>query len=198
MKSLFLILLFSLLIIGNSILENFGGWKKGSYRENDMGIDRAFKRTFEYYLDYFPDADIDFTYRLTVYRQIANGINYLMCFIDLKKNLNVVQECIVNNPSSSSNNRNQEFNILEKNYYKPKKGLLSVNDPRYPRIQNTLYGYTKKMKQKLLYINKIEIVETTLDTFYIIDGRAEDKEHIYVVGQSKQNTDEYEAYGLIQ
>ena len=65
------------------------------------------------------------------------------------------------------------------------RGLLSVNDPRYPRIQNTLYGYTKKIKQKLLFINKIEIVETTLDTFYIISGRSEDKEHIYVVGQSK-------------
>ena len=198
MKSLFLILLFSLLIIGNSILGNLGGWKKGSYRENDAGIDRAFKRAFEEYDFYFPDSDIDSTNRLTIYRQMANGINYLMCFIDLKRNLNVINECIVSGPSFSSNNRDQEFKILGKNKYIPNRGLLSVNDPRYPRIQNTLYGYTKKIKQKLLYINKIEIVETTLDTFYIIVGRAEDKEHIYVVGQSKENMDEYEAYDMIK
>ena len=198
MKSLFLILLFSLLIIGNSILGNLGCWKKCSYKENDAGIDRAFKRAFEEYVFYFPNSNIDSIKRLTIYRQMTNGINYLMCSIDLNKNINVIYECILNGPSFSSNNRDHEFKVLGKNIFKPNRGLLSANDPRYPRIQNTLYGYTKKIKQKLLFINKIEIVETTLDTFYIISGRSEDKEHIYVVGQSKENTDEYEAYDMIK
>ena len=198
MKSLFLILLFSLLIIGNSILENLGCWKKGSYKENDARIVRAFKKTFEEYIFIFPNSNIDSIKRLTIYRQMANGINYLICFIDLDRNLNVIYEYILSGPSFSSNNRDQEFKVLETNKYLPYRGLLSVNDPRYPRIQNTLYGYTKKIKQKLLFINKIEIVETTLDTFYIISGRSEDKEHIYVVGQSKENTDEYEAYDMIK
>ena len=180
------------------MLGKLGGWEKASYKENDMGIDRAFKKAFEEYKLYYPNSDIDFINRITVYKQMANGINYLMCFIDLNQNLNVVNECTVSGPSFSSNNRNQEFNIINTMIYKPQKGLLSVNDPRYPRIQNTLYGYTKKNKQKLLYINKIEIVETTLDTFYIISGRAEDKEHIYVVGQNKENTDEYEAYEMLK
>ena len=195
MKSLLLILLFSLFIISNSIL---GGWKKGSYRENDIGIDRAFKKAFEIHSIFWPNSDIDFTNRLTIYRQYANGINYLMCFIDLKKNLNVVHEYIINGPPFSSENRNPNFEFIERNIFKPKKGLLSDKDSRYPRIKTTLYDYAKKLNQNILYINKIEIIDTTMDNFYIVTGRTEEKEHIYIIGQNRQNTDEYEAYEMIQ
>ena len=195
MKLSLLIYFLSLLIFVNSIV---GGWKKGSFRENDFGIDRAFRKAFELYQEENSNSDIDFAERLTIYRQTANGINYRMCFIDLKSNLNVVQEYVISGPSFSAKNRDQTFSLFEKKTYRPNKGLINVSDSRFPRIQNTLFGSLKNTKENLLYISKIEMVETYLDNFYIVTARTEEKEHIYAVGQSKENTDQYEALGMLK
>ena len=190
-----LIIFFLLYVVMSSLV---GGWKKGSFRENDLGIDRAYKKAFELYSKDNSNSDIDFTERLTIYRQTVNGINYRMCFIDLKSDLNVVQEYIISGPPFGKSKSEQKYELFEKNTYKPKKGLLSVNDSRYPRIQNTLYGWVKNSKENLLYITKIEVVEAFLDNFYIVTARTEEKEHTYVVGQSKENTDEYEAFAKLK
>ena len=194
MKSLFLYL-FSLFIISNSLP---GGWIKASFRENDLGIDRAYKKAFEIYSQQNPNSDIDFTQPLTIYKQTVNGINYLLSFIDLKTNLNVIQEYKIIGPNFGNRSSNMEFTLLEKNIYKPKKGLLSEKDSKFPRIQNTIYGFTRNLNDKLLYIIKIETIETTFDNFYIVTRKTENKEHIYAVGQNKENNDEYEVYGIIQ
>ena len=193
MKSLFL--LFSLFIISNSIP---GGWIKASFRENDLGIDRSYKKAFEIYSKQNPNSDIDFTQPLTIYKQMVNGINYLLTFIDLKSNLNVIQEYKISGPNFANKNSNQEFTFLEKNIYKPKKGLISEKDAKFPRIQNTLYGFTRKLNDKLLYIIKVENVEATFDNIYIVTGKTENSEHIYAVGQNKENNDDYEVFGIIQ
>ena len=190
-----LIIYFLLYVVMSSLV---GGWKKGSFTENDLGIDRAYKKAFELYSKDNSNSDIDFTERLTIYRQTVNGINYRMCFIDLKSDLNVVQEYIISGPPFGKSKSEQKYELFEKNTYKPKKGLLSVNDSRYPRIQNTLYGWVKNSKENLLYITKIEVVEAFLDNFYIVTARTEEKEHTYVVGQSKENTDEYEAFAKLK
>ena len=174
-----------------------GGWEKGSFREDDLGIDRAYKKAFELYSQDNPNSDIDFTERLTIYRQITDRINYRMCFIDLKSDLNVVQEYIISGPEFGSSNRNPTFTFYEKNTYKA-KGYLSVGDSKYPRIQNTLNSWVKNFKQNVLYITKVEIVETYLDNFYIVTARTDDDKHTYVVGQSKENTDEYETLGMLK
>ena len=88
-----------------------GGWEKGSFREDDLGIDRAYKKAFELYSQDNPNSDIDFTERLTIYRQITDRINYRMCFIDLKRNLNVIQEYIISGPEYGSNKRNPTFTL---------------------------------------------------------------------------------------
>ena len=189
------ILYFLLFIAINSIP---GGWEKGSFRENDLKIDRAYKKAFELYSKENPNSDIDSIRRLTLYKQLVNGINYRMCFIDLKSDLNVIQEYIISGPPFGKSKSEQKFELFEKNTYKPKKGLLLVNDSKYPRIQNTLYGWVKNLRENLLYITKIEIVEAYLDNFYIVTARTEEKEHIYVVSQSKQDTDEYEALAMLK
>ena len=189
-----LVICFLLIVFVNNIP---GGWIKGSFREDDLGIDRAYKKAFELYSQDNPNSDIDFTERLTIYRQITDRINYRMCFIDLKSDLNVVQEYIISGPEFGSSNRNPTFTLYEKNTYKT-KGYLSVGDSKYPRIQNTLNSWVKNFKQNVLYITKVEIVETYLDNFYIVTARTDDDKHTYVVGQSKENTDEYETLGMLK
>ena len=189
-----LVICFLLVLYVNTIP---GGWEKGSFREDDLGIDRAYKKAFELYSKDNPNSDIDFTERLTIYRQTANCINYRMCFIDLKSDLNVVQEYIISGPEFGSRNRNPTFELYEKNTYKA-KGYLSVGDSKYPRIQNTLNSWVKNLKQNILYITKVEIIETYLDNFYIVTARTDEDKHTYVVGQSKENTDNYEALGMLK
>ena len=197
MKSnLFLILFFCYITLSFSALQ--GGWKKGSFRENDMGIDRAFRKAFELYQKENPNSNIDFTQRLTIYRQTVNGINYKMCFIDLKSNLNVVQEYTISGPPFSQNNQEPVFRFLESNTFKAKSETISTTDKRYARIHNTLFGFLKNSGENILFINKIEIVETTFDNFYIVTAQGEKKEHVYVAGQSKDNSDDYEGYGILQ
>ena len=72
-----------------------------------------------------------------------------------------------------------------------------MNDSRFPRIQNTLFGYLKGSGENILFIRKIEVVETSLDNFFIITAQGEKKEHMYVVGQSRDDNDDYEAYGIL-
>ena len=77
MKSnLFLLIFFNYILISFSALSGLsGGWQKGSFKENDVFIDQAFRKAFEIYKIENPDADIDQTQRLTLYRQMTNGIN---------------------------------------------------------------------------------------------------------------------------
>ena len=196
MKSLFLTLFSCCIIISFSALS--GGWKKGSFRENDAGIDGAFRKAFEIYSKENPNSNIDHIQRLTIYRQVVNGINYRMCFIDLKSNLNVVQEYIISGPPFGQNNREPYFNFFEKNTFKAKSEKVLVTDKRYPRIHNTLFGFLKNYGENILFIYNIEIVETTFDNFFIVDAEGEKKKHVYVVGQSKENSDDYEGYGILQ
>ena len=199
MKSnLFFFSLSCLIVISSSALS--GGWKKGSFRENDVNLDGAFRKAFEIYSKENPKADIDYTQRLTLYRQVVNGINFKMCFIDLKSNLNEIHEYIINNPPTPSSNgeRDLVFNFFDKKDYQVKNDLISVNDARYPRIQNTLFGYLRNSGENILFINKIEMVESSLDNFYIVYAQGEKKEHVYVVGQSKEDDDDYEGYGILE
>ena len=197
MKSnLFLVLIFCCIIFSFSSLT--GGWKKGSFRENDAAIDGAFRKAFETYQKDNPNSNIDFTQRLTIYRQTVNGINYKMCFIDLKSDLNVVQEYTVSGPPFSQNGREPTFRFMEKNTFKAKSEVIQPNDNRYPRIYNTLFGFLKNSGENILFINKIEIVETSFDNFFIVTAQGEKKEHTYVAGQSKDNNDDYEGYGILQ
>ena len=189
-----LVICFLLILYVNTIP---GGWEKGSFKENDLGIDQAYRKAFELYSQDNSNSDIDFTERLTIYRQIADRTNYRICFIDLKSDLNVVQEYIISGPEYGSNKRNPTFTLYEKNTYKT-KGYLSVGDSKYPRIQNTLNTYVKDLKQNVLYITKVEIVETYLDNFYIVTARTDDDKHTYVVGQSKENTDEFETLAMLK
>ena len=200
MKSnLFLIIFFNYILLSFSALSGLsGGWQKGSFKENDFFIDRAFRKAFEIYSIENPDSDIDQTQRLTLYRQMANGINYKMCFIDLKSNLNVVQEYVISGPAFGDSDSQLKFNFFDRNVYKGKNINVEPNDKRYPRIQNTLFGYLKGSGENILFINKIEVVETPLDNFYIINAQGEKQEHTYVVGQSVQNNDEYEGYGILK
>ena len=195
-SNLFLILFFCYIAISTPALQ--GGWVKGSFRENDMGIDQAFRKAFEIYQKENPNSNIDFTQRLTIYRQTVNGINYKMCFIDLKSNLNVVQEYTISGPPFGHNNQEPTFRFLESNTFKAKSETISTTDKRYARIHNTLFGFLKNSGENILFINKIEIVETTFDNFYIVTAQGEKKEHIYVAGQSKDNSDDYEGYGILQ
>jgi hypothetical protein len=200
MKSnLFLLIFFNYILISFSALSGLsGGWQKGSFKENDVFIDQAFRKAFEIYKIENPDADIDQTQRLTLYRQMTNGINYKMCFIDLKSNLNVIQEYVISGPAFGDYDSRVNFNLFERHVYQGKNINVESNDKRYPRIQNTLFGFLKGSGENILFINKIEIVETPLDNFYIVNAQGEKKEHIYVVGQSVQHNDEYEGYGILK
>ena len=197
MKStLFFFLLSCLIVISPSALS--GGWKKGSFRENDVNLDGAFKKAFEIYSKENPNSDIDYVQRLTIYRQVVNGINYKMCFIDEKSDLNVVQEYVISGQPFGSNEKEPNFRFFEKNTFKAKSETIQVSDKRYPRIQNTLFGFLKNSGENILFINKMEIVETSFDNFYIVSAQGEKKEHVYVVGQSKDNDDDYEGYGILK
>ena len=193
-KLISFLFLLSLLILVNSIP---GGWKKGSFRENDLGIDRAFKKAFEVYSKDMPNSDIDFSQPLTIYRQIVNGVNYLLCFIDLNNDLNIIQEFKINGPSFGGSNRNEEFEFLERKQFGPNKALLTSSDSRYKKINDLINDFSKKVKENFLYIVQIEIVETTLDNFFIVSGRKDNQLKTYVVGQSKENLDEFEFYGIL-
>ena len=121
-----------------------------------------------------------------------------MCFIDLKSNLNVIQEYVIFGPAFGDYDSSVNFNLFERHVYQGKNINVESNDKRYPRIQNTLFGFLKGSGENILFINKIEIVETPLDNFYIVNAQGEKKEHIYVVGQSVQHNDEYEGYGILK
>ena len=197
MKSnLFLILFFCCIIASLSAFA--GGWKKGSFRENDAGLDNAFRKAFEVYQKENPSSNIDYTQRLTIYRQQVNGINYKMCFIDLKSNLNVVQEYTVTSSPFGQNGREPNFRFYEKNTFNVKSENIKAIDDRYPRIYNTLFGFLKNSGENILFIKKIEMVQASFDNFYIVTAQGEKKEHIYVAGQSRDNIDEYEGYGILQ
>ena len=194
--NIFLILFLNYLVISFSAL--LGGWKKGSFKENDYFIDLAFKKAFEIYSVYNQNSNIDDVQRLTLYRQMSKGLNYRMCFIDLKSDLNVVQEYIITGPNGIGDDQQIKFNFFEKNTYKAKTENIDVDDKRYPRIYNSLFGFLKNSGENILFINKIEVVETILDNFFIVYAQGEKKEHIYVAGQNKENSDEYEGYGILQ
>ena len=194
-KQISFLFFLSLLIVVKSLP---GGWNKGSFRENDIGIDRAFKKAFEVYSKDNPNSEIDFTQPLTIYRQIVNGINYLICFIDLNNDLNIIQEFKINGPDFSNKNRNEEFVFLERKQFEPDKGLITTSDSRYRKINDIVFELSKTWKENFLYIIKIEKVETTLDNFFIVTGRSDDKLKTYVFGQNKENTDEFEFYGLLK
>ena len=194
--NIFSILFLNYIIISSSAL--LGGWKKGSFKENDYFIDGAFKKAFEIYKAYNQNSDIDYLQRLTLYRQMSTGINYRMCFIDLKSDLNVVHEYIITGPNGLGDDRIIRFNLFERNTYKAKTDTIDSNDKRFPRIYNTIFGFLKNSGENILFIKKIEIVETNLDNFFIVYAQGEKKEHIYVAGQSKENYDEYEGYGILQ
>ena len=188
-----LVICFLLILYVNTIP---GGWEKGSFKENDLGIDQAYRKAFELYSQDNSNSDIDFTERLTIYRQTADRINYRMCFIDLKRNLNVIQEYIISGPEYGSNKRNPTFTLQEKKTYKTKENL-STYDSKYPIIQNTVKTYMESLNQIFILITKVEIVETYLDNFYIVTAKTGYNTHTYVVGQSKENTDEYETLGML-
>ena len=194
-KQISFLFFLSLLILVKSVP---GGWNKGSFRENDIGIDRAFKKAFEVYSKDMPNSDIDFTQPLTIYRQIVNGINYLICFIDLNNDLNIIQEFKISGPDFSNTNRNEEFEFLERKQFEPDKGLISTSDSRYKKINDIVIELSKTWKENFLYIIKIEKVETTFDNFFIVTGRSDNKLKTYVIGQSKENTDEFEFYGILK
>ena len=197
MKSnLFLIIFFNYILLSFSSLS--GGWEKGSFKEDDFFIDRAFRKAFEIYSIENPGSDIDHTQQLTLYRQMVNGINYKMCFIDLKSDLNVIQEYVITGPAFGDYDSQLKFSLFERHVYKGKNVNIQSNDKRFPRIQNTLFGFLKDKGENILFINKIEIVETSLDYFYIINAQGEKQEHTYVVGQEKQKNDEYEGYGILK
>ena len=197
MKSnLFLILFLNYMLLSFSSLP--GGWEKGSFKENDYFIDIAFRKAFEIYSIENPGSDIDHTQRLTLYRQMVNGINYKMCFIDLKSDLNVIQEYVITGPTFGDYDSQVKFSLFERHTYKGKNVNIETNDKRFPRIQNTLFGFLKGSGENILFINKIEMVETSLDNFYIINAQGEKQEHTYVVGQDKQKTDKYEGYGILK
>ena len=164
MKSLLFLVLLSFYLTASAPL---GGWKKGSFKENDLYIDGAFRKAFEIYQQDHPNSDIDYTQRLTLYRQVVNGINFKMCFIDLKSDVNEVHEYSINKPPTG-NDREIKFNFFEKKTFKSKSEIVQMNDSRFPRIQNTLFGYLKGSGENILFIRKIEVVETSLDNFFII------------------------------
>ena len=193
MKSLLFLVLLSFYLTASATL---GGWKKGSFKEDDLYIDGAFRKAFEIYQKDHPNSDIDYTQRLTLYRQVVNGINFKMCFIDLKSDLNEVHEYSINKPPTG-NDREIKFNFFEKKSFKSKGEIVQMNDSRFPRIQNTLFGYLKGSGENILFIRKIEVVETSLDNFFIITAQGEKKEHMYVVGQSRDDNDDYEVYGIL-
>ena len=194
--NLFFILLSCYIAISFSSLS--GGWQKGSFKENDANLDGAFRKAFEIYSKENPNSNIDYIQRLTIYLQIVNGINYKMCFIDEKSDLNVVQEYVISGQPFGSNEKEPNFRFFEKNTFKAKSETIQVSDKRYPRIQNTLFGFLKNSGENILFINKIEIVETAFDNFYIVTAQGEKKEHVYVAGQSKENDDDYEGYGILK
>ena len=194
--NLFLILFLNYILLSFSSL--LGGWEKGSFKENDLFIDRAFRKAFEIYSIENPGSDIDSIQQLTLYRQMVNGINYKMCFIDLKSDLNVIQEYVITGPAFGDYNSQVKFNLFERHTYKGKNVNIETIDKRFPRIQNTLFGFLKSYGENILFINKIEMVETSLDYFYIINAQGENQEHTYVVGQDKQKIDEYEGYGILK
>ena len=69
MKShLFFILFFCLIVSSFSALS--GGWKRGSFKENDVFIENAFRKAFEIYSEENHYAELDYLQRLTIYRQI--------------------------------------------------------------------------------------------------------------------------------
>ena len=55
----------------------------------------------------------------------------------------------------------------------------------------------ESLNQIFILITKVEIVETYLDNFYIVTAKTGYNTHTYVVGQSKENTDEYETLGML-
>ena len=79
---------------------------------------------------------------------MVNGINYRMCFIDLKSYVNVVQEYIIAGPSFGQNTKDPAFNFFEKNTYTAKSENISVNDKRYPN--------EKRNKKKIVVMKIIK------------------------------------------
>ena len=179
----------TLLFIG--VMSQMGGWKKGSFREDDLGIDRAYKKAFEEYSKENPGSDIDSTVRLTIYRQFVNGINYRMTFIDLKRELNVIQEYVISSPPFS-NYRDKPFQLYAQASHRPSEENLSLNDEKVGRIQKELFKVYKESRDFIYNINKIEVVETTLDFFYIVYTGSKNKEQIFVAGQSKEDNYNFE------
>ena len=85
---------------------------------------------------------------------MVNGINYKMCFIDLKSDLNVIQEYVITGPAFGDYNSQVKFNLFERHTYKGKNVNIETIDKRFPRIQNTLFGFLKSYGENILFINK--------------------------------------------
>ena len=186
------LLLFALLYA--VVVSQMGGWKKGSFAENDMGIDRAYKKAIEEYSKENPNADIDSTQRLTIYRQVVNGINYRMTFIDLKSQLNVIQEYVINTPPYGSPKRGT-FQLYAQATHTPSEQNLDLNDSKVSKIQKELYKFDK---QDMYDINKVEVIETELDIFYIVYTKYKNKDRVYVVSQTNGNEYNFETLARLK
>ena len=169
-------------------------WEKGSFKEDDLGIDRAFKKAFQLYKEGNPNADRNSLRLLTIYRMTLNVTYYRMSFIDLNNKLNVIQEYIITGPPSVDN-RNQEFKFFNKTTYKPVRGDVTIKDTILSGINNALSSYIKNSHYT---IYKIQTIKTYLDYMFIVYTKTEDEMNAYVVSKNIENPKQYEALAKLK
>lgn len=181
------LLFICLLIFSNSL---FGGWSPASFAENDFGINSALNKAFEAYSKYNPNADIDYIQPMSVYKQLVNGYNYRVAFIDLKGNIHDVHEYFISGPAFSK--KEKIFTYLYKNSFSSSNKLINEDDSEYAKIKEVVCEIEQGKRNIAVFIDKIEVTRCNMDDFYFVTAKVGNKETIHILRQNLDNPDKFE------
>lgn len=174
------VLLISLIAISLCL----GEYEKRSFNENDMKIDRAFKEAAKNYLGEDSKQTVDDLQPVSVYSQLVNGMNYKVCFINLKENNQIIQEYVINNPASSN-----EFSVVENKKLQQTGGLISFNDANFSKIESALKKYLKGTVDELNYLSYAYPIENNEAIYYVAGVFTKKGEEVYIIPFDKKGND---------
>ncbi len=182
MKSVLILVLlaFSLCLLG--------GWKKRSINENSLEIDESFKLACSEFIK-TKGGDQDDCIRLTVYSQVAGGMNYNITFIDSNAEFPTIQGYRIY--KSVGNSNDNQFTIVEHEEFEATNGLIAPNDSKFTDLEINLYKLLKKSEEELNFISFVYPIEDYATNFFVISANTASGDHEYILCQDKDSEEYY-------
>ncbi len=165
-----------------------GNWQRRSINENSLDIEQAFKLASSNYAK-ANGVEVDDLIRLTVYSQVVSGMNYNVTFIDSSSENPKIQEYKIY--KSLDNSNDNQFQIDSHEVFEAKGDLISINDPKFSELQNSLFSFLKNTNERLNFISNAYPIENYATNFYVISANTIDGQHQYIVCQDKDSEDYY-------